>query len=727
MEYRRAVGFADGMVVFQLENGIYAWVPTDEEDRIIYWATIIEAHDSSKGYGPPFIMCRSEDIPRALFLQAVKRVRRLQPDDTYQMRGQRREEIKTSDKFEEGRNWVTDEDNYIAMAIQEDMGALRYYQEGVENRNSDDSENEEVTVFQRNHSRIRIEVVDITEAGTECIVNAANSRLLKGGGVCGAIFKAAGAPELQKACDAIGHCDTGSAVVTPAFKLKAKYIIHTVGPQWDDGNHGEPQLLYSCYQKSLELAVEKGCHSIAFPLISSGIYGYPKEKAWEVALQASRDFIVNNPNYWIDILFAVLDDQHLQMGRRVANAEEKKDNDRVTDKTGIIGFYHPDEEYGCFSNWYQAAFDYAGRHYANSEQFMMYQKVMMFGKYELAEKIMSTDDPSKCKKLAGTKFPEFNADIWEKTCETVVKRGVKAKFAQNPDICRILLDTGNALLAECSRYDRKWGVGIDIGSSKWRDVSNWNGKNLLGRILMQVRDELRTELAANGGAFFEFDPKTKTPPVPEWQMKAGELEKIPQFHKAIHAYSDTLQDSYLRECFFKARMSDMEEGMIDDTDGRLPVAGFYDMKQEICEIAGRLECNAYAVRNSDVYFPGLKDIAYRFDIREFAVFWANMYANHKKIDFYYFKEGVAMGQGLRSLGFVMDSGESYLRAFPDSVFPSTIENLRKDLPDMDLPLLGSLIYSQWRYWNHWSDYRAMEEEDYEWFVVALKRLRELAE
>ena len=86
---------------------------------------------------------------------------------------------------------------------------------------------------------------------------------------------------------------------------------------------------------------------------------------------------------------------------------------------------------------------------------MMYHKVMMFGKTDLAEQIMQTSDPMKCKKIAGQKFPEFNADIWEKTCYTIVKRGVKAKFVQNEDIRKMLLDTGNELLAECSPYDRK--------------------------------------------------------------------------------------------------------------------------------------------------------------------------------------------------------------------------------------------------------------------------------
>ena len=116
-------------------------------------------------------------------------------------------------------------------------------------------------------SRIRIEQLGITKAGTECIVNAANENLQAGGGVCGVIFQAAGHKQLQKACDDIGYCSTGSAVITPAYNLNAKYIIHAVGPVWYGGKKKEPQKLYGCYKASLNLAKEHECHSIAFPLI----------------------------------------------------------------------------------------------------------------------------------------------------------------------------------------------------------------------------------------------------------------------------------------------------------------------------------------------------------------------------------------------------------------------------------------------------------------------------
>ena len=164
-------------------------------------------------------------------------------------------------------------------------------------------------------SMIEIRKVSITDLDTDAIVNAANEGLWAGGGVCGAIFRAAGHDQLQAACDKIGHCDTGSAVMTPGFRTKAKYIIHAVGPRWTDGRHGEPKLLYGAYRNSLELAVKNGCTSIGFPLISAGIFGYPVEQAWQEALQACRDFI--GKGNLIDIVFAVPGGGNIEIGRKI--------------------------------------------------------------------------------------------------------------------------------------------------------------------------------------------------------------------------------------------------------------------------------------------------------------------------------------------------------------------------------------------------------------------------
>jgi len=145
---------------------------------------------------------------------------------------------------------------------------------------------------------------DITKIQADAIVNAANPDLQHGGGVCGAIFAAAGAA-LQAACNEIGGCETGQAVITPGFALPARYVIHTVGPIWRGGATGEEALLYACYQNSLALAKATGLESIAFPLISAGIYGYPKAQALQIAAAAITDFLRENE---MTVSLALFDD-----------------------------------------------------------------------------------------------------------------------------------------------------------------------------------------------------------------------------------------------------------------------------------------------------------------------------------------------------------------------------------------------------------------------------------
>ena len=160
---------------------------------------------------------------------------------------------------------------------------------------------------------ISIVVADIVDMEVDAIVNAANEGLRAGGGVCGAIFRAAGRDDLQKACDEIGHCDTGSAVITPGFALKARYVIHTVGPIWHGGLQGEPELLASCYTRSLDLAAANGCTSVAFPLISSGIFGYPKREAWHVALTSCANWLHEHKAQDVDVSFCVLSDESREL------------------------------------------------------------------------------------------------------------------------------------------------------------------------------------------------------------------------------------------------------------------------------------------------------------------------------------------------------------------------------------------------------------------------------
>ena len=342
---------------------------------------------------------------------------------------------------------------------------------------------------------------DITLLETDAIVNAANNHLSAGGGVCGAIFSAAGYSELKAACDEIGFCNTGSAVVTPAFSLNAKYIVHAVGPIWRGGDQDEDKLLYSAYYSSLTAAAEKGCRSIAFPLVSAGIYGYPSEEAWRIALTACRDFTKNTD---MDVRFAVLSDEQFSMGnsllsellpRKNSGTQTAAEMDRLrigNTETDAIFFYRVGDAYGAFSNWAPTPFTVDGVSFSTAEQYIMYRKCLTFGDTVTAEKLLSSDSPKEQKAL-GREAAGYIDSVWAGIRQTVAIRGLYAKFSQDAELKRLLLGTGDAVLVECTSNDRIWACGLDKDDDDRLSADRWKGQNILGFALMEVRNMLRAE------------------------------------------------------------------------------------------------------------------------------------------------------------------------------------------------------------------------------------------
>ncbi len=254
----------------------------------------------------------------------------------------------------------------------------------------------------------------------------------------------------------------------------------------------------------------------------------------------------------------------------------------------MICFYDDNGMYGCFSNLYHSPFKYAYESFESAEDFVLYHRSLLFDSIGHVGKRRKESYTAETSKISTSQVSDFALGVWKKIRYNIVKRGVGAKFRQNRKLQEILLSTGNELIAACCPTDIKWGIGLGVDEPERLYAYRWKGDNLLGRILMEVREEIMQErMAAAIGYYLRYNMWEKEAIV-EWKMTAGELKRIPQFYRAIHTYSDTLCGMHEKKAFYGGKLSGWEHSMEWNQGGGLPIIGFYEMKQEIYDIASRL-------------------------------------------------------------------------------------------------------------------------------------------
>ena len=336
-------------------------------------------------------------------------------------------------------------------------------------------------------SKIELIHGSCTDQNVDAVVNAANDGLWAGGGICGVIFRKAGMSELQAACSKYKTpLNDGDAVITPAFKMtNAKKIIHAVGPDFGCKKNAFSEL-FDAYYNSLCVLMENNLHSISFPLISAGIFGgnlpNPAYESAKQCFRAYRKFVQDNPDYFVDVKLCAFSDREMQSAMKIFEG--------TSGKADILKFHLVSEENGYLSNWYLRDFVIKGKKYCCVEQYMMEQKALLFGDTETASRIMQTSDQREIKQL-GREASGFNEVLWDGNKQLIVYRGVRAKFEQNSDLRSRLISTGDAIPVECSRSDKIWGIGLGMDDPDVYEMDKWKGQNLLGFIILQVRDEMR--------------------------------------------------------------------------------------------------------------------------------------------------------------------------------------------------------------------------------------------
>ena len=255
----------------------------------------------------------------------------------------------------------------------------------------------------------------------------------------------------------------------------------------------------------------------------------------------------------------------------------------------FIFFYSPDEENGYLSNWYNSNFTYAHVDYFCAEQYMMAQKARAFNDHENYEKIMASKDPAAVKRY-GRLVKNYDSETWDKIRFQIMRRGIRAKFQQNPELLKKLLDTGLSVLVEASPRDDVWGVKMSTKNQNITKIHKWNGRNLLGRVLMQVRSDLRVWTKSGNIEYKEAEGMETNP---AWQLSFIQAMQIPALREIVSTYPAIAKLSLLRGGHSSPNMltadidgtlADFEEQFFDNMGGGLPIGDLREMIQDVYDM-----------------------------------------------------------------------------------------------------------------------------------------------
>lgn len=375
----------------------------------------------------------------------------------------------------------------------------------------------------------------------------------------------------------------------------------------------------------------------------------------------------------------------------------------------IILFYKPEGYYGCLSNWYPCTFHYMGITFTSSEQYMMYQKAIMFHDYDIAKTILKSNDLNIIKKL-GRSVNNYDEARWSNGRLQIMRRGLRAKFSQNFELANILMSTKDSILAEAAPHDKIWGIGLAIDNPNAHNMNKWTGKNLLGKVLMHVRDDIKIMLERSTNGIINPIESNHFPHHFLMNIKIKKLINYPELKDSLNCYLYSLprvfQEKNNMNHLMESTLAELENQIYNPWHGYEPIDGFKDLIQDINEMLLFGMLDKYLNQNNEIYF--------------FAKYWLQIF---KKAEINETKLELELSNDMTRLHFIMDVGNEFKTKYPNVSFSTHSEDMFEIINnENDIELLSSTMFSMFRKITYWENTSLLSHDNKCWFIMVLERL-----